>query len=185
MGMPASFFLNVSEGALWWLMLEIAIPQVDAVRHPGITDWEKKWDHTPPLTHFTDEDTEAHLGLRSDLHLNNRPFVPPAVVFQSWVGISRNLPQPPTGCWDSILGIPTFLGNIMLPQSAYIPNPPISPYLSYLTGSEISTPPGLEFPPSFATGIPPQGTQQKSVCRDPSATPTPESCFHSSPVLPT
>ena len=101
------------------------------------------------------------------------------------MGISRNPPQPPIGCWESILGIPTFLGSIMMPHLAYIPNPQISPHLPYLARWEISTPSGLEFPPSLAPGILPQGTQQRSVSRDPFATYTPESCSHSSPVFST
>lgn len=69
-------------------------------------------------------------------------------------------------------------------RSRHSSNPQVSPYHSYLAGCEISTPSGLESPPSFTPGILPQNTQQRSVCKDPFATHTPRNCSPLSPVPP-
>lgn len=81
-------FPSLSEDDLWWLIVETANPHFEGrkkQRRDPLEDaqLDKMRDHTSYPTPFADEDTEAHLWLRSIFVSTATPSGLSAIVFQS------------------------------------------------------------------------------------------------------
>lgn len=156
-------------------MLKLQAPALRAIRSREWTledrQLDKISDHIPPPNHLTDEDTELHLPLRSDLHLSGHFFWTPSYCSPELNGPFREIPHPPKGMLE-VHPLPSYTPRkhrtawaCIYSRCRHSQNTHANPYHSYLAGWEIVNPCGLESP-SFTPGILPQSTQQRSICKN-------------------